>query len=290
MATLEMTVDEMKARFEEDGYVILHNVIEQSVLDEAKLDLNWLVNMHAGDLIEAGVIDGPYMDEPFETRFYMLYRNCMDKAPNSFRSELHLPGLFGMFFNSAVVDLAESILGPEVRLYPNYTVRPKFPQHAATEVLWHQDAGYTATPGGTTVQSDELTAADLRMVNVWAPFVPVTPENGCMQFVPGTHKMGVVDHVTREFYLEIVESEIKPRLDQVVDVVCNPGDVVLFSNLLFHRGQPNVTKTVRWSADWRYQDATQPTLRVVEGHMARSQAHPEKIVTSADEWRNLVFK
>jgi ectoine hydroxylase-related dioxygenase (phytanoyl-CoA dioxygenase family) len=111
-----------------------------------------------------------------------------------------------------------------------------------------------------------------------------------MQFVPGTHKMGVVDHVHREFYLEIVESELKPRLDSAVDVICNPGDVVLFSNLLFHRGQPNVTQTVRWSADWRYQDATQPTLRVTEGHMARSKAHPEKIVKSADEWRSLVFK
>ena len=47
-----------------------------------------------------------------------------------------------------------------------------------------------------------------------------------MQFIPGTHKLGVVNHVNRRYYLEIIEDQIKPRLDQAVDVVCDPGDIV----------------------------------------------------------------
>lgn len=137
--------------------------------------------------------------------------------------------------------------------------------------------------------SQQLSAADLRMVNVWSPLVPATVENGCMQFIHCTHKLGVVPHVDRPHYLEIVESELKPRLKDAVDVEMDPGDVVLFSNLLFHRGRPNRSNMIRWSCDWRYQDATQPTLRTHQGHLAKSKIHPLKVVNSAAQWAGLKF-
>ena len=34
----------------------------------------------------------------------------------------------------------------------------------------------------------------LRMVNVWTPLVPARVENGCMQFVPGSHQQDVLPH------------------------------------------------------------------------------------------------
>ena len=278
--------DTLKAQFDDRGFVILSGVIDGHVLAAVRRDLTWLVNMHAGRLIEDGVIEDPCIDVPFETRLLKLYENCLDRAPNSFRAELHLPGLYGLFFNPAVLDLAESILGPEVRLYPNYTARPKLPQHEGSLVLWHQDAGYTAHGTAAKEQASDLTAADLRMVNVWSPLVPARPENGCMQFIPGTHKLGIVEHVERKYYLEIVEEELKPRLDQAVDVVCDPGDVVLFSNMLFHCGRPNISNIVRWSLDWRYQDATQSTLRRQHGHLARSTAHPDRVVRDGEAWSN----
>ncbi len=274
--------------FEAQGFVILRNVLGEETLEGVRREMNWIVNMHAGEFIEAGRIPNPCYDEPFDRRFLRLYESCLDQAPNSFRTELHLPGLFPLFFHPAVLDLAESILGPEVRLYPNYTARPKLPRHEPTLVLWHQDAGYTDA-GMDPAGEERLTAADLRMVNVWSPLVPARPENGCMQFIPGTHRLGVVDHVNREFYLEIVDREIEPRLDEAVDVVCDPGDVVLFSNMLFHCGRPNVSDTVRWSLDWRYQDATQPTLRPVNGHLARSRAHPERVVRDPEQWSQLMM-
>ena len=98
---------------------------------------------------------------------------------------------------------------------PNYSIRPKSPNAEAGLVLWHQDAGYTQahdpdTPDGQLVQ--------MRMINCWAPIVPARPENGCMQFVPGTHTLGVVPHETGEFYLEIAEAHLKPHLTDAVDV------------------------------------------------------------------------
>ncbi len=82
---------------------------------------------------------------------------------------------------------------------------------------------------------------------------------------------------------------LEPRLAEAVDVECDPGDVVLFSNLLFHMGQDNMSDTVRWSADWRYQDATQSTMRSQRGHLARSKANPDQVVQSARQWAQLSF-
>jgi len=177
-----------------------------------------------------------------------------------------------------LLDVVETFLGGEIRLYPNYSARPKLPDHAPTQVLWHQDGGYT---GGQ--------AEMLRMVNVWTPLVPARVENGCMQFIPGTHRLGIVPHEKRDYYLEIASEYLEPRLNQAIPIEMDPGDIVLFHNLLFHMGLPNRSHMVRWSLDWRYQDARQPTLRNENGHIARSRSHPERVVQSAKEWVSLTF-
>ncbi|MBL4575277.1 MAG: hypothetical protein JKY51_04150, partial [Opitutaceae bacterium] len=48
--------------------------------------------------------------------------------------------------------------------------------------------------------------------------------------------------------------------------------------------------TVRWSCDWRYQDATQSTIRENQGHLALSKIHPNKVVRSAEQWARLSFR
>lgn len=271
--------------FEEQGYVILRGVIEPAAVQAARIEMEALVEEHAAKLLAAGRIGDPLKGEPFETRLYRLYENCLDIAPKSFRRELHRPGLFPVFFHPKVLDVVETFLGGEIRLYPNYTTRPKFPEWEGTQVLWHQDGGYTER----VANQDDGAVADLRMVNVWTPLVPARVANGCMQFIPGTHKLGVVPHTKKQHYLEIADEVLRPRLAQAVDIELDPGDVVLFHNLLFHQGQPNHTRTIRWSLDWRYQDAAQPTLRKQSGHVARSRRDPGRAVGSADQWARLTF-
>ena len=268
--------------FDRDGYVILKAFLSSTVIEGVKEELNVLVDRQAERLMAAGRITEPYDDAPFDTRIARVFEHSMDMAPTSFRPELHGPRLFDLFFHPRLLDVVEWLLGPEIRLYPNYTARPKFPEWKGTLVLWHQDGGYTAQ------------AADgveiLRMVNVWAPLVPATEKNGCMQFVPGTHRLGVVPHEKREYYLEIAQEELDLRLGQAVSIEVDPGDVVLFHNLMFHCGLPNMTRTVRWSMDWRYQDATQSTMRPHEGHPARSVKAPENVVRNRKDWAGRIFQ
>jgi len=278
----------MTTEFDHQGYVILKGVFEPEVARGARAAMERLVDQHAAKLLAAGRIAHKFESEPFETRLFKLYEHNLDLMPKNFRRELHLPELFSVFFHPRVLDTVEQFLGDEIRLYPNYSVRPKLPDWEGTLVLWHQDGGYTETidkrkPDGS------LTVDQLRMVNVWSPLVPARVENGCMQFVPGTHKLGVVPHVRKTHYLEIAGEHLQPRLTQAVDIEVDPGDVILFHNLLFHQGLPNKTNTIRWSLDWRYQDATQPTLRQHNGHIARSRKNPSSAVQSAEQWAKLSF-
>ena len=272
---------------EERGYSILRGVLEPNIIDGVRLEMEKLVDREAARLVAAGKITQTFDHEPLETRLYRLYENSLDDAPTQYREELHLPALFDVFFNPKVLDVVESVLGGEIRLYPNYTVRPKLPDWEGTQALWHQDGAYTEQLAETTGYDGDT--EKLRMVNVWTPLVPARVENGCMQFIPSTHKLGVVPHAMKRYYLEIEDRFLAPRLDQAVDIELEPGDVVLFNNLLFHQGQPNRTNKIRWSLDWRYQDANQPTLRQESGHIARSRRDPFRAVQSPEQWANLSF-
>lgn len=274
----------LQEQFDEQGYVILKSVFSPAVLDAVRKEMAYLVDRVADQRVTEGKIPHRFEGEPFETRLFKLFENQIDDAPTSFRRELHLSGLFDLFFHSHVLDLVEQFLGSEIRLYPNYTARPKLPEWKGTEVLWHQDGGYTATSSGSSG------VRDLRMVNVWAPLVPAREHNGCMQFAPGTHRLGVVPHEKRQYYLEISADQLNRHAQKPVSIELDPGDVVLFHNLLFHCGLPNHSRTIRWSCDWRYQDANQPTMREQKGHLARSRKHPDQVVKTATDWASRVFE
>lgn len=287
-----MDIESMATQFDDQGFVVLRGLLDDHVLQAVQADMERWVESQAQRLVADGVIEQTFPEAPFDRRLGLLYADNMDRAPNSLRQELHWEGMFELFFCPAVLDAVERLLGvSEIRLYPNYTVRPKFPEDAATEVLWHQDAGYTASgQHGSDPAAGSTTVEALRMVNVWAPLVPARRANGCMQFVPGTHRIGLVAHERREYYLEISADDLAAHESAAIDMECDPGDVILFSNMLFHRGLPNGTDTIRWSCDWRYQDAAQSTMRAEIGHIARSQLDPGAAVGSAAEWASLSFR
>ena len=99
----------------------------------------------------------------------------------------------------------------------------------------------------------------------------------------------MAEHEDREHYLEISPEDLEPYVDQAVSIEVDPGDLVLFDNMLYHQGLPNHSEQVRWSMDWRYQDARQSTLRSTKGHLARSHLHPDEVVQDPTDWAQRVF-
>jgi len=265
--------------FARDGFFVVRGLVEPACLAAVRCECEALVEELAGRLKAEGKVSDTFAGASFSERMSLLYREIPGESPTTFRQELHREGFFGLFAHPRLLEMAEAHLGPELRLYPNYSVRPKLPGNRRTEVLWHQDAGYTE--GGSQV---------LKMMNVWTPLVPARVENGCMQFVPGSHCQGLVPHEKETYYLKISDAVIGPVEGGAVNIEVDPGDVVVFSNLLFHRGLPNRSAQVRWSMDFRYQDATQPTLRLTQGHLLRSRLRPEGVVRDAAHWAQLRFQ
>jgi phytanoyl-CoA hydroxylase len=274
----------IKATFEEQGYCILKGVLPGEVVDGMIRAMMRLTDERLATFKAEGKVTDLHEDKPFATRLIHVAKECLEAAPAAFREPLHLPEVFPFLLNSSLLDIAEMFLGGEVRIYPNYMCRPKMPGDERTLIWWHQDAQYTAN------HKQQGNVEDLRTVNLWSPLLPARREHGCMQFAPKTHKLGLVPYHQKGIHLEIDNDALKPYLDQAVDIEVDPGDVVIFHNMLFHQGMPNLSDRIRWSVDWRFQDATQPTMRPLNGHVVRSRSNPAAAVRDAAHWAELKFQ
>ncbi|XP_071519265.1 L-proline trans-4-hydroxylase-like isoform X2 [Panulirus ornatus] len=104
---------------------------------------------------------------------------------------------------------------------------------------WHQDYGYFYNWGYLYPDTG----------SVFIAVDDCTKENGCLQVLRGSHRMGRVDHkvVGKQLQadLERVE-EGKKRLDHVT-MEMKAGDALYFSSNLLHCSTPNNTHERRWS-------------------------------------------
>jgi hypothetical protein len=77
-------------------------------------------------------------------------------------------------------EIARDLLGVPVGYQFDHAIF-KAP-HNNTPTAWHQDEAYSVAP------------IPLRSIHFWIPLQPVTVENGCMWFVPGSNRGGLLPH------------------------------------------------------------------------------------------------
>ncbi|MDE2754976.1 MAG: hypothetical protein OXI92_00350, partial [Acidobacteriota bacterium] len=58
----------LSKQLDEEGYVILRELVEPQVVAEARADLNGLVDQLAAGLIREGSVQSSFAEEPFDTR------------------------------------------------------------------------------------------------------------------------------------------------------------------------------------------------------------------------------
>ena len=71
-------------------------------------------------------------------------------------------------------------MGPDVELQGEFAIMK--PPEMGAEAPWHQDEAYW---------KPEL---EYDSIGIWVPLQEATLENGCMQFIPESHKAGVLPH------------------------------------------------------------------------------------------------
>jgi ectoine hydroxylase len=146
--------------------------------------------------------------------------------------------IYGMFARcETVVNSAEMLLDGEVYHYHSKMIMKDAKVGGAW--AWHQDYGYWYQNG---VLFPDLTSAFIAVD-------PATRENGCMQVLSGSHRMGRIEHVLTGDQagadMERVR-EAQKRLE-LVYVEMDPGDVLFFHANLLHRSDQNRSDKPRWA-------------------------------------------
>src|SRR5439155_15894504 len=85
--------------------------------------------------------------------------------------------------------------------------------------------------------------------NLWIPLQQATMENGCMQFVPGSHRLPVLTHhcIGNDSRVHGLEVDDVPEADKSLAVACPlpPGGCTIHHNRTLHYTGPNTSDIPR---------------------------------------------
>ncbi|MCW8130308.1 MAG: phytanoyl-CoA dioxygenase family protein [Planctomycetota bacterium] len=143
------------------------------------------------------------------------------------------------------VEACRQLIGPSVKCFR--TMFMNKPAGAGTHLPYHQDAG--AQWG---LSKDPF-------VTIWTALDPATKANGCVEVVPGTHKLGLMStrgHVVSDEKLKELKVDEKS-----VFVELEAGESFLMHNSLFHRSGRNGTTIARRAYSVCYMDGETVDLK-----------------------------
>ena len=143
---------EQVAFFHREGYVHVPDALAAADLDPVQAELEEIVDRNARRLLQEEKIDRDYAELPFAQRLVPLA-----KADPSAIADINIPGnlgqgIFDFLHNDNLLDLVESLIGPEIYANSCQHIRAKLPAtddyaghlshfEWARSTAWHQDLG-----------------------------------------------------------------------------------------------------------------------------------------------------
>ncbi|MCG7540027.1 chlorinating enzyme [Pseudoalteromonas sp. CO348] len=163
-----------------------------------------------------------------------------------------------------IVDRVESILGRDLLVWRTEFF-PKYPGDEGTD--WHQASNFSGVAGDKKPQIEWPDGSDFGgTITVWAALTDSTIENGCLQFIPETHRelkydeSKVIDYdensinqeekdgIKRGFfgydYRQLqIDPNWKPDESKAESMVMKAGQFIIFWSTLMHASHPHSGKT-----------------------------------------------
>lgn len=180
------------------------------------------------------------------------YRLRLERVEQQYRSTLPvdlylkfdphyvLPVIDELVHLPRVLDFVTAILGPDL-MVSNTNLFLK-EADSLGHISWHQDLYYVGLDG------DDF-------VTVWLALTPATMENGCMQFLRGSHRGSLPHSDTFDEHNMLTRGQaIDAAIDasKVAHVLLEPGQASLHHGWMAHSSEPNRSKHRRVGLVIRY--------------------------------------
>ena len=161
--------------------------------------------------------------------------------------DFRLPGetIESIKADHARLDMVAQLIGPDIALWNSS--RFAKPARVGTRTPWHQDGEYWPIH-------------PLATCTVWIALDASTRENGCLRFLPGTHRGRTL---TTHHHNDAKGNALALELDaehvdesKAVDVELQPGQISLHDVYLMHGSEPNTSGRPRRAMTLRFMPAT----------------------------------
>ena len=247
---------EQVARFDEAGFVVVEDALSTALVAELVRGI---------DPQEARVAQ--FLRAQPEQKMFIADARAITFTVHPAGRDVRLREIVS---RGVLAQLAHDLVGPDVRLYWDQAVYKKSERPATFS--WHQDNGY-----GFLSPEAYLT--------LWIALTDVTLENGCVEVLPGLHKLGTLAHRADGdgIFLDLPEP-LPAALPQPVAVPLRAGSLVAFSSLLPHRTGPNRTQSVRKAYIVQYCDAHAEVWRGDPSRGAPARREPVAELPPDQQW------
>jgi hypothetical protein len=250
-------------------------------------ELERIIDAEAQRLVAAGRTDDDFSALPFDRRLIEL-----GKVDGGIAGAVNFPrnlgpGIFDFLHNERLLDIVESIVGPEIYANSCQHIRAKLPATGdyegslatmewARETAWHQDLGVLLPEADATL-----------VITTWIPLVDADESNGTLIVYPRAHNEPLRRHVKPPPDVGgnwMVAPDELPEGEPVVVPVRRGGLLILHCRTP-HGSQPNASDSIRWSMDLRWNDARKPNGRPhLPGMLVRSAESPGLVVSEHADW------
>jgi len=136
-----------------------------------------------------------------------------------------------------ILDVVQSLLGPDIKYYSDQVLMK--PARHGSAVNWHQDSYYWPIE-------------PTNLVTCWLALDDATLENGCMCFIPGSHREGVREHTRNDQRTMKVEDVDTSKM---VPVPLPAGGCEFHHSLTLHATSENKTPYRRRAIAMSYMSA-----------------------------------
>ncbi|MCY4404205.1 MAG: phytanoyl-CoA dioxygenase family protein [Candidatus Poribacteria bacterium] len=212
--------EKQKTDYESEGYFILHNVISVDLAAELRgVIRNVIMLPEPGKFVDIDPMN-PMEDSPQGriARYRKLGNFCV-QSPLIWHN---------VFAGEKFLNITRHFLGDDIIVKFNSCFLK--PAHTGSATPWHQDNGLWRD-------------GETEPLNFWTPLEPATRENGCMQFIPGSHKTEIVEHVLYpdSIHGELPREAVKEMQQKhgIHHIELDPGDVVFWHSNMWHYSPPN---------------------------------------------------